>query len=194
VCCSLNIACAQLEPWIDQQKIACELTFDRFSNVSYMNTACSASGCALSLVQALKSVITCQRQGLQTNTPSSVLPVAAAVDIIASYEYLCTVKAAGASAAQNTYCMEDTTSWRGAQPSCAQFTATGCCLSNFFAMAGASDPAPAVAAADSVRQTCGIDISAVQPCQPPGWSNVTFIGKFDVTSLLDVHAVAPSCM
>jgi len=176
-------ACALLEGSVSQLQESCPVAFGTASTVAFLNGACALSGCVLKVVQALRDIQTCRSQGMATGLVDSTWTATAVSSEIAKYQYLCTVKAAGGAPASNTYCLAETNTWPSTDDeskTCAQYTASGCCLTNFVAMREAINPQAALVTAQVVKQKCNIDIVAVRPCQPPGWANISFNGTIAV--------------
>jgi len=177
----------------------CHIRMESQTNTTYLNQVCAPSGCVLSAVAALRTLQTCRNLGLSsanstnngnhgngnngngtgngnnTNGGGGGTSNQDLASMIGFYEYACTLRSSGATPAQNEYCQVLTNTWRGPPP-CADITPVGCCIQNLLANAN-DKPDEADQNRAYVSQTCGIDLSVLQPCQPPGWANVTFAGE-----------------
>ena len=177
-CASAVAACNLWEASISAQLAACPMQIDDPNrvNTSYLNTACSTdtNGCAIRNVALLKRLQLCRSHG--HTAPVGALSDTDLTGSVSLYEYACTLQSAGALPASNVYCIELTATWRGVDPTCAQVAAIGCCLDNLYSSTMGTHSSATQIKRAWAMQTCGVDFAVTQPCQPPGWANVTFTG------------------
>lgn len=147
------------------------------SNTTYLNQVCAVGGCASAVVNALRAIRNCRSSGL-TPLMNQTMQSEDILEQISDYEFACSLHTVGATAASNVYCMQQAASLGtfGGPPPCNVLSGLGCCLANFVAVSEdvTSNKQGKI---DYITQTCAIDMSAVTPCQPPSWSNVTFLGN-----------------
>jgi len=178
-----HTACARLEASIGLQTASCDVAFGALNSFAHLTSSCRPNGCVLKLVQMLKELTTCQLAGFPTNGTQTTMTVAQAADSIATLQYLCTQKTV------SSFCVADTATWKtqNGMPTCTELVNSGCCLSNFIAIDGATDLTRAVQKAEDVRNACNVELASITPCQPPGWANVTFVGNTAVNTSLRVR-------